>query len=575
MISSKNIRFHAPSNTYIIPKNSVIDQNVAVKGNLIVGSGSRFWKNIKVDGIIQFGKGCLVEGNLRAGQVIFGSRSKIKGNIIADADVTLLQNSIVRSAETKGNITIMPGCFVGYANGSTLQVIGKAEIKKIGVITKVTVRADTIIGLKDEPKEAEDLEFIIGDQIQINDNDEIQNISEELIFENGNENNNEDNNEDKKIDDKILISENDYKNKINTESDANSFSQNTPAFQLEQMPDNQETGPENNIKSDESLNVEIIDETDENSSQTFSFSEFKTSAKDQPVNVPTDETDEVEIVLETIDSNSDNSNGMIPKTVETPFGTIVVGEQPAPAKAGKSESDKNNQFASVTEISKEEQQADYEAELCSKKPAAESKSVSAPKSFVPESKSSVSESKSASELKPVQESNPVEPKSKPAWPPFEPHPIKKKTNAFAAAGQPERKEAPAANRTASAANYTAHSANRPAASGNQIQYEEVKIQNTPKPANPAGTDPASLNADSNNTNQKVVFEEVSQTAPKTKTPADSYTKSETKPEMKSTEKQEIKPETEHSREEIERSKAWYEERHHQNRPKKKEYPPYI
>jgi len=81
MISSKNIRFHTPSNTYVIPKNSFFDENVVINGNVIVGSGTHFWKNIKINGNIQFGKGNVAEGNVDADNVIIGPRSRIMGTV--------------------------------------------------------------------------------------------------------------------------------------------------------------------------------------------------------------------------------------------------------------------------------------------------------------------------------------------------------------------------------------------------------------------------------------------------------------------------------------------------------------
>ncbi|WNY23885.1 hypothetical protein MmiHf6_12080 [Methanimicrococcus hongohii] len=636
MISSKNIRFHSPSNTYIIPKNSIIDQNVTVKGNVIAGPGVRFWKNIKVNGNIQLGKGCLVEGNLTADKIIIGSRSKIKGNIKADSDVSLFQNVIVNSVESGGNITIMPECVVGYANSSTLTVIGKADIKKIGVITKVTVRANTVAELEkeDEKDEENGNEYENGNEKEITDYikdikgiqdikgaqdvKNTQTVSEELIFENN-------------ISDEIKAeSIESHINKNESVSRANSPDSqplSTPAFPMETASENIQLGTETDLQSEE-FDVEIIDETDESSPKSFTVSAFAGSQTDRPVSVPTAESDEVEIVGETGD-DIDSESETIPQTVETPFGTIVVGEKPVSRRnirensrenskesakntaasvknttestKNTTDSPSNNQFASVTEISKEEQQADYEAEIRSKSGAKTvptvsmsdfvSKSVteSAPES-APESASAVSAPAAANahtpantpalatKSAPASESASAARKSEFRWPAFEPKKMPKAEN--------QKQQTPFSKKSSNWPDDEHF--NQMKVSSVHVQYEEIKIQNAPKQKenlfeqkifqnNKSGKPDAFANA-----NRQIVFEEVgySPAVPvkqqKSKAeilmeqmnfdavPSPAETEMKKKPEKK-----------ERSREEVERSKIWYEERYPQSESDKKEYPPYV
>lgn len=520
MISSKNIRFHSPSNTYIIPKNSILDQNVAVKGNVIVGPGTRFWKNIKVDGNIQLGKGCIVEGNLKANQVIAGSRSKIKGNITADSDVSLFQNVSVRSVESGGNITIMPECIVGYANGSTLLVIGKAEIKKIGVITKVTVRANTVAGLEDESEES-DSEFIgpessefTGDKIDFDDSNTLQDISEELIFE------------DNIIDEIEIESVTTYKNENENRNSANLDSLSTPAFPMEQKNETVQPNAETNINS-EKFDAEIIDETDENSPKSFTVSGFAGSPADHPVSVPADESSEVEIIGGFDDSDSNSGTETVFQTVETPFGTIVVGEQPAKnsgMKAAPSDP-ADNQFASVMESTRDEQQAAFEAEM---------------------------------KIRPTS----VDRKSEFKWPAFEPRKMPK-TEKEISKTKPASSDNNLFSRKVSS----------------QIEYEEIKIQ-TPSKQKESFSNPGQANL-SEKANRKIVFEEIggskSAKTQAQRSKADILmekmnfdTVSEKPAEAKLSAEKKVK-----SREEAEKSKVWYEERYPRSESKKKEYPPYV
>ncbi|MBZ3936163.1 hypothetical protein [Methanimicrococcus blatticola] len=565
MISSKNIRFHSPSNTYIIPKNSVLDQNVAVNGNVIVGPGTRFWKNVKVDGNVQLGKGCIVEGHLKANQIIIGSRSKIKGNITADSDISLFQNVTVNSIESGGNITIMPGCSVGYANGNTLSVIGKAEIKKIGVITKVTVRANTVAELEDEPEsESEnksenksenivsDSGFVV-DQIDFSDSNDFQEISENFIFE------------DNKTDETKINSDNTYNNENKVGNEENLKSENTPTFPVEQTNETIQLDAETSANSEKS-DAEIIDETDENSPKSFTVSEFSESSADRPITVPTDESAEVEIVTESDDSDSDSNADTVFQTVETPFGTIVVGEQPkssgvnaanTPNSANNSVNNSanaaslkpsDNQFASVMESTRDEQQADFEAEMKIKSAPADRKSEFKWPAF--EAKRMPKTEKKEAVSNPANVSNTA------------------KTTASAGSNLFSRKISPKID--------------------SQIEYDEIKIQTIPKQkesererenfSNPKQT------AFSGNANQKIIFEEVSgiesakpQTIHKPKTKADLLmenmnfdTVAEKPAEAKLSAEKKVR-----TQEEIERSKAWYEERYPQQESGKKEYPPYV
>ena len=455
MISSKNIRFHAPSNTYIIPKNSVIDQNVMIKGNAIIGPGVHFWKNVKVDGVAKIGKGCIIEGNLKAEKIIVGSYSKIKGDISAASDVSLFQSVFVRSIESGENITIMPNCAVGYANGKTLSVIGKAEINKIGCITKVTVRAE-FINEADFGNEIEDENEIVNAN-GILAADEIVTVDENKIIDNT-------------TDDKIDITD-EFENKKNgveksepinptfienkDNNNANLDSKTTPVFQVENSNNNIKSNFEIKFDTEDKSNfenkfdienksdfenkfdndnksvfsstgtdTEIIDTMDEDSPQ--SFSESFVRSKSYSIDISADEAEEVEIIKSETSGNGDFDEPKSTenlKTIETPFGTIVIDEQDGLNRSFKPETtqkDADEQFASITHISREEQQADYEAEMKSLKssspltsdpsltPVSPSTSPSTSSSSLPESTKSSSSGSKQTESE------------KPRWPVFDP-----------------------------------------------------------------------------------------------------------------------------------------------------------
>jgi hypothetical protein len=157
---SPNIRYHLPSDTYIISKKTFFEQDVLINGNVMVGPGVCFWKNVKIQGNAHFGKGCVIEGRLDAASALIGSQSVVKGPIHVSGDISLFQNTVVKSVESGGNVTIMDGCTADYINSKKLEIIGKAQVKKIGPITKMMVKADNMSCCDDyEEKNAKNSEL--------------------------------------------------------------------------------------------------------------------------------------------------------------------------------------------------------------------------------------------------------------------------------------------------------------------------------------------------------------------------------------------------------------------------------
>jgi hypothetical protein len=297
----------------------------------------------------------------------------------------------------------------------------------------------------------------------------------------------------------------------------------------------------------EELNVEIIDEADESSPKSFTVSAFAGSQTDHVVSIPVDEFDEVEIVDGTDGSNTSESE-MISETVETPFGRIAIGEKPA-SKGNVKGPLSDGEFASVTEVSKEEQQADYEAEI---------------------------RAKSGTKSETVFEAKPEHRKSEFRWPAFEPGKMPKTEK------QPSKKSAAWSNDDFF---------NQMKASSDQIQFEEIKVQAAPNQKENLFEQKILQNnesaAASKKANQKIAFEEIGY-SPATPVKAQQKSKAEILMEQMNfdaalgkssdaeTEQMKKKQEKrERSREEIERSKIWYEERYPQTESEKKEYSPYV
>ncbi|KXS44644.1 polymer-forming cytoskeletal protein [Methanolobus zinderi] len=143
-MSEEFIKYHEESNTYIARKRSYFENDINIDGNFIVGAGSGFWKNLNVKGTLKLGKGSSVKGNIRADDIVIGSRSEIQGDIEAANDLKLFDRVTVHGSAISGKtMSIRPGSTVGFARASeVLELIGKVNVKEIESGTKVIVRSE-------------------------------------------------------------------------------------------------------------------------------------------------------------------------------------------------------------------------------------------------------------------------------------------------------------------------------------------------------------------------------------------------------------------------------------------------
>ncbi|TGC10936.1 bactofilin family protein [Methanolobus halotolerans] len=141
---SEELRHHEESNTYIARKRSYFENDINIDGNLIVGAGSGFWKDLHVRGTLKLGKGSSVKGNITADNIVIGPRSEIKGNVEATSDLKIFDRVTVDGSVTAGKtMSIRPGCTVGFVRASeALELIGQVNVKEIETGTKVIVRSE-------------------------------------------------------------------------------------------------------------------------------------------------------------------------------------------------------------------------------------------------------------------------------------------------------------------------------------------------------------------------------------------------------------------------------------------------
>jgi len=143
-MNNEFIRYHADTNTYVIQKKAFFEDNVAVDGNMIVGAGANFWKNLKVSGSLELGKGSFVKYDVKADNALIGPHTEIGGSIEVASNLTLLDDvRVAKSATSGGEMLVRPGCSIGFAKAdNTLELVGKVDVKEIETGTKVIVRSE-------------------------------------------------------------------------------------------------------------------------------------------------------------------------------------------------------------------------------------------------------------------------------------------------------------------------------------------------------------------------------------------------------------------------------------------------
>ena len=142
-MESDFIKYHPESNTYIIKKKAFFEDDVSIKGSLITGPGVNFWKDLHVTGSLQLGKGSTVKGDAIADNALIGPYSRIDGRLEIKNNVKILDGVVAHSVICGGEMTVRPGCSVGFAKADgTLELIGNVDVKEIERGTRVIVRTD-------------------------------------------------------------------------------------------------------------------------------------------------------------------------------------------------------------------------------------------------------------------------------------------------------------------------------------------------------------------------------------------------------------------------------------------------
>jgi cytoskeletal protein CcmA (bactofilin family) len=88
--------------TFFAKSGSYFEGNVKIDGDFVVPARTHFWGKLHVDGNLELGPRSTVTLDVRCRSAIIGSQSRIKGPVVADGDVTVLDHAAVHSIEPQG-----------------------------------------------------------------------------------------------------------------------------------------------------------------------------------------------------------------------------------------------------------------------------------------------------------------------------------------------------------------------------------------------------------------------------------------------------------------------------------------
>ena len=119
-------------NTFFAQKGEYFEGNVKVDGDFIVPAHTHFWGRLTVTGTLELGPRSSVALDISCWNAIIGSQSRIKGPIVAQGDVTILDHAAVHSVKAGGKVILRTGVHVGdVTSDDTIIVHGKIKSGKL------------------------------------------------------------------------------------------------------------------------------------------------------------------------------------------------------------------------------------------------------------------------------------------------------------------------------------------------------------------------------------------------------------------------------------------------------------
>jgi carbonic anhydrase/acetyltransferase-like protein (isoleucine patch superfamily) len=100
-------------NTYFAKKGSYFEGNVKIDGDFVVPPRTHFWGRLTVTGALELGPRSSVALGITCGSAVIGSQCRIKGSIVSQGDVVILDHAVVHTVQAGGRVILRPGISVG------------------------------------------------------------------------------------------------------------------------------------------------------------------------------------------------------------------------------------------------------------------------------------------------------------------------------------------------------------------------------------------------------------------------------------------------------------------------------
>jgi predicted acyltransferase (DUF342 family) len=118
--------------TFYAEKGAYFDGNVKINGNFMVPAHTHFWGRLDVSGRLELGPRSSVALGITCGSAIIGSNVRVKGPIVSNGDITILDNAIVHSVHAEGKVILRQGIRVGDVTAKDALIIhGKIKSGKL------------------------------------------------------------------------------------------------------------------------------------------------------------------------------------------------------------------------------------------------------------------------------------------------------------------------------------------------------------------------------------------------------------------------------------------------------------
>ncbi len=139
-IPTTTIRYHPATNTYIVC-GGYVEDNLYIKGNLLTAPSVHMWRDVVVEGELVLSRGCTIGGTARAKSAVIGAMCSIKGDLLVEQDLLMLDGcEVSRSVQCGGNVKIRPSVEAESLRASGMvEMVGKSQISHIDAKKLVAV----------------------------------------------------------------------------------------------------------------------------------------------------------------------------------------------------------------------------------------------------------------------------------------------------------------------------------------------------------------------------------------------------------------------------------------------------